>query len=316
MRGDRRAMTDGRRAMTGDRRTASSEQETADTDRLTRRTALAAAATGAGTALAGCLFGDAPSDGGGTDDTEATGTTAAGAEFETNGDFPPDENPADGYPPAFDETPGERAVDTDSFDTVTRNGVEVPLAPVDVAHYWYRRREARFADARGTEQYTTSHVYGAVLSPAGYDGDDDPVLDWPQDERIVCYCGCPHHLSSIRAADLIESGHEEVYVIDEGFWEWHARDYAMRGTDLSQTPYARVVSGETPARYAGETVWVRHDPSGQREATTIGSDGRYSVTLRFHDVGPSEPVVVETPAYTVEAPLGQLADTTVTADTA
>ena len=284
---------------------------------MKRRTYLAGVA--AAGALAGCL-GDGSEDGDGTDPTETgddvTGT-ATGAEYGTNGEFPPDEDPADGYPPEFDDVPAERAVDTSAFETVTQDGVEVPLAPAEAVHYWYRRGEARMADARGREQYDTSHVYGAVLSPAGAGGTDgDPADEWPEGDRIVCYCGCPHHLSSIRAASLIDAGYEEVYVIDEGFWEWHGRDYPMAGTDLSASPYGHVVSGRTESRHAGETAWARHVPSGQREATTIGDDGAFSMTLRFVDVDRDSPIRVETPGYTVEAPLGRLVDGTVTADLA
>jgi len=289
---------------------------------MNRRTYLASVAATA--ALAGCLSGDDGSadDGttdGGPDDTTTApggGDTAATPDYDTNGEFPPDEDPTDGYPPEFDEVPDEREVDTSSFGTVDRDGVAVPLAPVDVANYWYRRGEARMVDARGREQYDTSHVYGAVLSPAGRGGaDGDPVVEWPEGDRIVCYCGCPHHLSSIRAASLIDAGYEEVYVIDEGFWEWHGRDYPMAGTNLSETPFGHVVRGRADTRFAGETAWARHEPSGQREATTIGDDGRYSMTLRFVDVDRDSPIRVETPGYEVEAPLGRLVDATVTPET-
>jgi hypothetical protein len=84
---------------------------------------------------------------------------------------------------------------------------------------------------------------------------------------------------------------------------------------------AAVATGSASALSAcldrdGETVWARHEPSGQREATSIDSDGRFSVALRFVDVDPGDTVVVETPGYVVEAPLRQLTDTTVTADMA
>ncbi|WP_135822616.1 rhodanese-like domain-containing protein [Halostella litorea] len=283
---------------------------------MKRRTYLAGVA--AAGALAGCL-GNGGGDGSdGATDGDGSSTdleTTASAEYETNGEFPPDGDSADGYPPEFDEVPDQREIDTSAFETVTQDGVEVPLAPADAVHYWYRRGEARIADARGREQYDTSHVFGAVLSPAGRGGSDgDPVVEWPQDDRIVCYCGCPHHLSSIRAASLIDAGYENVYVIDEGFWEWHAQDYPMAGTDLSVSPYGHVVRGRADPGFAGETAWARHEPSGQREATTIGDDGGYSMTLRFVDVDRDSPIRVETPGYEVEAPLGRLVDTTVTAD--
>jgi rhodanese-related sulfurtransferase len=275
---------------------------------MKRRTYLSGIAAAA---LAGCLEGDDGADG------TTTGETTSVPEYDRNGQFPPDGDPTDGYPPGFDEAPDEREIDPSSFGTVTRDGVEVPLAPVDVAHYWYRRGETRMVDARGVEQYDTSHVHGAVLSPAGQGGSDgDLVVEWPEGDRIVCYCGCPHHLSSIRAAALVDAGYEEVYVIDEGFWEWHGRDYPMAGTELSASPYGHVVRGRAERRYAGETAWARHEPSGQREATTIGDDGRFSMTLRFVDVDRDSPVRVETPGYTVEAPLRRLVDGTVTADLA
>ncbi|NHN48831.1 rhodanese-like domain-containing protein [Halostella sp. JP-L12] len=231
-----------------------------------------------------------------------------------NGDFPPNENPRNGFPPEFEEVPEERSVNTDDFGTTTQSGVDVPLVPIDVAEYWYRRREARFADARGTEQYDTSHVYGAVLSTAPDGVENDPVPDWPKDDRVVLYCGCPHHLSGMRAATLIEAGYEEVYAIDEGFWEWHSRDYPMAGTDLSVTPFGHVIQGRADASSAGATAWARHEPTGQREAATIDEDGGYRMTLRFVDVDRDSPIVVETPDYTLEAPLGRLVESTVTAD--
>src|SRR6056297_1195175 len=102
----------------------------------------------------------------------------------------PEDGNVDGYPPEFDDQPEERDIDTSSFDTVEENAVQVPLAPIDVAHYWYKRGEARIADARGKKSYKKSRVYGAVLSQAaeGRRADDDPVMDWPKDDRIVCYC--------------------------------------------------------------------------------------------------------------------------------
>lgn len=37
-------------------------------------------------------------------------------------------------------------------------------------------------------------------------------MDWPKDDRIVCYCGCPHHLSSIRGSQLIDDGGYELHL--------------------------------------------------------------------------------------------------------
>ncbi|WP_276301128.1 rhodanese-like domain-containing protein [Halorussus lipolyticus] len=225
----------------------------------------------------------------------------------------PTDGNLDGYPPAFDDQPEKRNIDTSSFGTVKENGVQVPLAPVDVVHYWYKRGEARIADARGEKQYKTSRVYGSVLSQASPNrrASDDPVMDWPKDDRIVCYCGCPHHLSSIRASQLINEGYENVYVIDEGFWEWHDRGYPMRGNDVDSTPKNWVIKGETQADFAGENAWARHRKTQQVESTDIADEGSYELHLKFHEVGPDSTIQVETPGYTVEGKLKDLSAGTI-----
>jgi len=226
----------------------------------------------------------------------------------------PSDGNLDGYPPEFDDAPEERSIDPSSFGTVRENGVQVPLAPADVAHYWYKRGEARMADARSVKTYEKSHVYGAVLSQADPDRrvDQDPVMDWPKGDRIVCYCGCPHHLSSIRASQLINAGYENVYVIDEGFWDgWFDRGYPIRGNDVDSQPKSWVIRGETEASLAGRNAWARHRGTGQMESTDITDAGSYELHLKFHEVGPDSTIEVETPSYTVEGKLADLASGTV-----
>jgi len=196
----------------------------------------------------------------------------------------------------------------DDFETTTTNGYEIPLAPVETTHEWYQNDEARFADARGRTSYEASHVEGAVLSTAQSGFEGDPVAEWSKDTTIVAYCGCPHHLSSIRASTLIEKGYENVAVIDEGFWTWYDRGYPVAGTDVQNRPASYEISGQTDATYAGESAWAFHDPTGQREATPIESDGSYSMELKFADVSADSPIRVTTPGYEVEYPLGDLTD--------
>lgn len=272
--------------------------------------------------IAGCA-GTGPADQG---DPEPTATPSATSQptFEPvsggprNGDsLPSDGNPRDGRPPAFDSSPPDRHVDPDRFRTMTvdpesfamndQNGVVVPLVSIDIAYYWYWRRAARFVDARAPGGYENSHVFGAVSSPAPAGGEgDDPVADWPTDEPIVCYCGCPHHLSGLRAATLLEQGYEQVYVIDEGFWEWQDRNYPLAGDDVENRPALRVIDGLADPSHAGATVWAHHRPTAQTEAGPIGPDGRYQLGLRFADVSMSSVVTVETPTYTVSATLRAL----------
>ncbi|NHN58765.1 MULTISPECIES: rhodanese-like domain-containing protein [Halorussus] len=268
---------------------------------MKRRTFLATGAASLAP-VAGCL---GQGGGGGGDDT----TTP----WSGYGQYTPTDGNTDGYPPAFDQQPSERSIDTDSFETVEEGGVQVPLAPIEATGYWYRRGEARFADARGPGSYEAAHVYGAVLSPAPerYRTSNDPLNEWPKDDRIVCYCGCPHHLSSIRASQLINEGYENVYVIDEGFGEWRSQGYAMAGTDVGNPPKKWTIRGETAADLAGENAWARHRPTEQVESTDIAADGSYELHLKFHGVDSDSTIEVETPGYTVEGKLQDLTAGTV-----
>ncbi|WP_313696204.1 rhodanese-like domain-containing protein [Halorarum halobium] len=242
-----------------------------------------------------------------------TGTAATAGCLGGSGGEPVElTNETDGYPQPPENVPEERSIDTASFSTTSVEGTDVPLAPIEAALYWHRRREARFADARGESQYERSRITGAVLSPAPDGGDSDPVAAWPEEDRIVCYCGCPHHLSSLRAASLIESGYEEVYVIDEGFWAWQDGGYPMAGSAVTDRPETRAIRGRTGAEFAGEMAWAWHDASGQREAAPIDADGGYLLELKFSGLTRTTPIRVETPAYELQAPLGDLLSGVVT----
>lgn len=230
-----------------------------------------------------------------------------------SGSYPtPNDGNTDGYPPKSAVSGAkDPQVDVSSLATTKQNGQDVPLLPLADAIEWYERREARFADARGPKQYETSHITGAVLSPApGIDTnfDEDPVKNWSKDDRIVCYCGCPHHLSSLRAAALMNSGYEKVFVIDEGFWAWHDAGYPINGRNTKKAPANYAIDGVTSDEFAGESAWARHPDSGQNEATDIQQDGSYTMHLKFHDVTPSSAIVVETPEYTVEGSLEALSN--------
>lgn len=203
-----------------------------------------------------------------------------------------------------------------SYETNSVGDVEVPLAPVVDTHYWHRETETRFVDARGSGQYQRSHITGAVLSP-GRNTDswseprsDDPTADWSKDERIVCYCRCPHHLSSLRAGELIENGYENVYAIDEGFTAWEERGYPTTGG--SSDTAGSVIRGHADPGAAGEYAWANHEATDQREAAPIAEDGSYELTLHFGGLDPSAAILLRTPSYELTAPLSKLTDEVVT----
>lgn len=228
--------------------------------------------------------------------------------FATNGEYPPDDDPADGYPPAFSNPPTEAGGDESSFETLTVNGETVKLAPIDVVKTWYDHAEARFVDARGLTQYKRSHVYGSVLSTAQQKSTGGGINGWLTDDRVVTYCGCPHHLSSVRAAGLKKAGFSRVYAIDEGFGAWTERGYPMGGTTFtseSQSDISTwVIEGQLDAGYAGEYAWASADH--QYEAAPIQGDGRFTLILTFSDVTAETSVRVSTPAFTISRPLREL----------
>ncbi|MFB6102392.1 MAG: rhodanese-like domain-containing protein [Haloplanus sp.] len=210
---------------------------------------------------------------------------------------------------------GGSAPNLDSYPTTTTDGQSVPLAPLTDVHDWYKDGTARFVDSRSRSAYLQSHIEGAVWSPAR-DGRErnDPVADWGTDTLIVTYCGCPHHLSSMRAAALIQSGYERVAALDEGFWAWQDEGYPVAGGRPDYEPPLRVVEGRTSPDFAGEWAWARHDPSGQREVTPITDDGSYALNVRFAGVAPDDPIRVTTPAYELSAPIDALASGVIGAD--
>lgn len=219
----------------------------------------------------------------------------------------------DGYPQKQNNSTTAISADTSSFPVRPTNGIEVPLAPIDVVHNWYVRHEARFADARGETQYKKAHIKGAVLSPAAEgQTQNDPAEQWPKSDRIITYCACPHHLSSLRAANLINQGYEEVYALDDGFLAWMDKNYPVEGSQATQQPKMRYIAGSTDPQYAGESVWAYHRPSGQREATQIKSKGNYRIQLPFYDVSGDSPIEIETPGYTIEKSLSALTSKKIT----
>lgn len=214
----------------------------------------------------------------------------------------------DGYPPADavpDEQPAPPDLDPAALQTVDVDGTAVPLVPIDDAYAWYKRAEARFVDARGEGQYERGHVAGAAHSPAPDGRGDDPVGAWPTGDRIVTYCGCPHHLSTMRGAALIADGYESVFAIDEGFIPWVERGYPVRGDAVDSDVQSYDIVGRTDPADAGAMAWAVHAPSDQQEATPIAADGSFGLTLHFGALPAAAPITVRTPSYEVTRSLAR-----------
>ena len=274
---------------------------------MRRRAFLGAGATALAAGLAGCsAFG-----GGGSGSTSFDHPGTLDQEFVANADLPADDDPADGYAQPYGD-PEQVTVDESRFRSTKTNGETVTLVPIDIIQYWHQTANARFVDARGLDQYTASHIYGSVLSPATRNSNGGSIQDWDTDDRIVCYCGCPHHLSSLRAAGLQKAGYENVYVFDEGFYEWRDQKLPMRGQNF-QNRQARVVAGEVAAQYAGDYAWAETTDTGQLEAAPIRDDGSFELHLRFAGMTEEMPIHVQTPEFEVTRPLAELTAAELTA---
>jgi rhodanese-related sulfurtransferase len=193
-----------------------------------------------------------------------------------------------------------------SFETKPTKGVSVPLVPIDIAYDWYTQDKARFVDARSKSAYEYVHVKGAVLSTANGQPIGDPIAQWPKSKKIVTYCACPHHLSSLRASTLIKNGYENVYALDEGLRAWVKREYPMEGTRTEQLPKIKTIIGAANPKYAGKTAWAYHRASGQREAAEIEPDGHYRLDLPFYEISGQSLIEVVTPGYSIEKQLSLL----------
>ncbi len=267
---------------------------------FTRRRLIQLAGASVVVGISGCLT----SDDGGSSDADGYAPQSPDPTATTNESMSANSNEGSSTTP----------VDESSFKTLpTESGVSVPLVPIDIAYDWYRKQEARFADARSETGYEKSHIDGAVFSPAE-DGqaNNDPIENWPKSDRIITYCACPHHLSSLRAASLINEGYERVYALDEGYREWVNRNYPVAGSETNNQPEIRSIAGATDPKFGGESAWAFHRQSGQREATAIEGNGEYTLDLPFYDVTDDSLIEIETPEYTIEEPLGALTRGTVT----
>ena len=226
--------------------------------------------------------------------------------------YGPDVDLSDGYPPLPRQMPSKKFFAPSTFDVALVDSQIIPLAPLDIVSNWHARGEARFVDSRSQTQYERSHILGSVLSPAPSGiGPTDPTTDWPKNDRIVTYCGCPLHLSSLRAASLLNSGFTNVYVLKEGFWEWHEKQYPLSGYDKKLAPNSWTITGKTDPSFSGKTVWIRELQSGQVEAAMIQQNGEFISEIRFSNISLNTLISIEVSERIVIRPLSSLIETTI-----
>lgn len=280
------------------------------------------------TILAGCQSTSESSDSGLTRTTTSTtlkNTTTSGngttptSTRSPDDDLPTDTNQDDGYPPTFEKKPKARQFDADSFPTVRKqpsgdSTVQVPLIPLEVAYNVYARGEARIIDTRSKLGYQTSHILGAVRSPAPKGGKNDPTGDWPKTDQIITYCHCPTHFAVQRAAYLLDNGFEEVYALQGGYQAWKVANLPTNGRGVPSKVKTWTVKGKTASTDSGSVAYVSHNATDQVAGTKIASDGSYSIEFSFASVSGSDTVTVGTPSYEIEGSLKSFTGMNVTVD--
>lgn len=138
-------------------------------------------------------------------------------------------------------------------------------------------------DVRGDASYNESHIKGALSKPIPIT--PALVMGVPKDAKIVTYCGCPHHLSSIAAEQLTKMGYKDVHVLDEGFWYWKDHKYPLtQGKGATNAKISELnisgnlMKGAQPV--SGKDIYIKHMKTGQLEATRTDKNGYYD--MKFH----------------------------------
>jgi rhodanese-related sulfurtransferase len=141
-------------------------------------------------------------------------------------------------------------------------------------------------DVRGDLSYNELHIKGALSKPIPIT--PALVMGIPKDAKIVTYCGCPHHLSSIGAEQLTKLGYTDVHVLDEGFWYWKDKNYPMaKGKDAKNVKLSELnISGnlmKDAQPVSGKDIYIKHMKTGQLEATRTDKNGFYDMKFHIYD---------------------------------
>lgn len=157
------------------------------------------------------------------------------------------------------------------------------IKAADLLKKMQKKEKVVIVDVRGKGSYDESHIQGAVLKELSITADAAKSI--PKDALIVTYCGCPHHLSSIGAEQLTNLGYKNVKVLDEGFIYW--KDHNMPLSKISKSPITQMsVAGfllKNKKPLANVDIYLRHDKTGQMEATRTNKDGSYKMNFHLYN---------------------------------
>ncbi len=105
----------------------------------------------------------------------------------------------------------------------------ISFIEMESAKKLYDDKLAVFLDARGSREYDTGHIYGAIYMPARelLKGIIDPVKILPDKQAVlISYCdGGECELSLDIAKELSEQGYQNIFVLGEGYPGWETAGY-------------------------------------------------------------------------------------------
>ena len=111
-------------------------------------------------------------------------------------------------------------------------GVKIPLIDDKAAHRFFGAEGTVFLDTRKKEDYSESHVQGAIF--LGPDEKEElfpsvqPLL--PEDARIILYCYGPECDMAEQVADfLAQLGYRNMMIMTSGFRAWEKAGYPIEG---------------------------------------------------------------------------------------
>ena len=170
----------------------------------------------------------------------------------------------------------------------------VYISAVDLGAMFDKNNVPFIFDVRSEHSFGKNHILNAYSMPHGKNDDARlaGIEGLGKDNLIVTYCGCPRHLSTLAAGDLTKRGYSDVRVLYEGYWHWKDNGYPVVdnesiATEISTLQFAGTLKREdTPI--SGETVFLRHRPTGQLEAVESAADGSFAVEFHLYDLSPAD----------------------------
>jgi rhodanese-related sulfurtransferase len=111
-------------------------------------------------------------------------------------------------------------------------GVKIPLIGEQAAFKFFGSDGTVFVDTRKKEDYSESHVKGAVFLGSEEKEDLFPAVQpfLPEDARLILYCYGPECDMAEEVADLLaQLGYRNMMIMSAGFRAWEKAGHPVEG---------------------------------------------------------------------------------------